>query len=94
MAEKEQGQQARNTTQSPRAHEHLPALNGEKQHVRECVRSSGEAVAALGATALQHSATGAGAHAIAEPVLLLTTTSIGLECALHDLDLTRFDFTC
>jgi len=88
------GRGSQNTRANPNALFFLPPACGQRLCVRECGRSSGEAVAALGATALQHSATGAGAHAIAEPVLLLTTTSIGLECALHDLDLTRFDFTC
>ncbi len=83
MAEKEQGQQARNTTQSPRAHEHLPALNGEKQHVRECVRSSGEAVAALGAAVFENFTTCTSAHAVAKTVLFGATTIVWLEGTLH-----------
>lgn len=40
-------------------------------------------MAALGPTGLQDGATRAGAHAVAEAVLLGTASVIGLECALH-----------
>jgi len=40
-------------------------------------------VAALGPTGLQDSSTRAGAHAIAEAMLLGATAVIWLECALH-----------
>lgn len=45
--------------------------------------SSGEAGAALGAAGLEHGASGAGAHAGTESVLLRTTMLIGLERSLH-----------
>ena len=46
-------------------------------------RSSREAVAALGATGLQHGTTGPGAHTGTETVLLGTATVVGLVGALH-----------
>lgn len=83
MAEKEQDQQAQNTTQSPREHEHLLALNDEKQRVRECVRSSGEAVAALGAAVFENFTTGTSAHTVAKTVLFGSTAIVWLEGTLH-----------
>ena len=46
-------------------------------------RSRRQAVATLGTAGLDHGATGAGAHPVAEAVLLGTTTIVGLVRALH-----------
>ena len=61
----------------------LPPSTGERHHDPGCARSSGQTVTALVATGLEDGATRSGAHPLTEPVLLGTTTIVGLECALH-----------
>ena len=47
--------------------------------------SDSDLVAALAATGREDGATGAGTHAQAETVLLVTLAVVRLECALHDV---------
>jgi hypothetical protein len=60
-----------------------------RRHGRGSGRSSGEASPALGATALEHGATGAGRHAGAKAVVLGSPVIVGLKCALHEVLLDR-----
>ena len=60
-----------------------PGEPGERQTGSGYGRSSAEAVTALGPTRLQHGASGAGAHACAEPVLAGLASVVGLKGALH-----------
>ncbi len=49
------------------------------------IESGGETCAALVTAGLQHSATGAGAHAGAKSVLTVPAAVVWLKCALHDV---------
>ena len=57
------------------------------------IKSGGEACAAFVTAGLQHSATGAGAHAGAESMLTVPATVIWLKCALHDVLFRTFRVT-
>lgn len=59
-------------------------LNESRSQTRR-IKSGGEACPALVTAGLQHSATGASAHAGAESMLTVPATVVWLKCALHDV---------
>ena len=67
-------------------------VNESRSQTRR-IKSGGEACAALVTAGLQHSATGAGAHAGAESMLTVSAAVIWLKCALHDVLFRTFQVT-
>ena len=67
-------------------------VNESRSQTRR-IKSGGEACAALVTAGLQHSATGAGAHAGSETMLTVPATVVWLKCALHDVLFRTFRIT-
>jgi hypothetical protein len=65
------------------AHRFLPCSDAQRRPFGKFFLSSGEAVAALGTTRLHNRTAGPGAHPMPKPMLLGSTTVIGLKCSLH-----------
>jgi|GEM_PF-1252178 len=67
-------------------------VNESRSQTRR-IKSGGKACAALVTAGLQHSPSGAGAHAGAESMLTVPATVVWLKCALHDVLFRTFRVT-